>query len=605
MRATRLPLSQVCLDHRQVALLPGESFALAEIERALQWQFASVQESGGSRFVFIVPVVEGGEVWLREVLASVVTGSYPRVDLVFWDPGNRLSAMVPSMDPRRSSSPLDSPDELWQALGISGAVTVTASFPPEKVLMERVGKEDWIGFLLPGVIPQPGACFALNRIWKDPSVEMGVAGAVRVEEGAEGPAARWLQRFPAGDRYGALGANVFGPVPLLRGRALAVLNEVLDSDPGDPDLGESIPWRLGLGARARGLEVRTTSLLAWVQRRPITLNRQPAEAEVMEAALSRAAGAMGAKVGGWQWGSLAGPGRPPFPMPAPNAAGVAVIMPFRDQPEMTIQTLRSLARQRGCGQWEVILIDNGSTPGNRATVEDALNCLPELGRSELINAPGVFNFATLNQLGVDASAAPWLLFLNNDIELEGEDGVGQLLGLAAWPEVGMVGPALTYPDGSLQSAGMKFGAAGPEVIRSEEDGATAFREVEGMPFAYALCSRRAYEAAGGLDQEVCPNGFGDALFSHRLRAKGFRILAAPWVRAVHHESKSRGRRPEELEWLSMIEAGIPVPQRWESLVSGLRLESRPLDHSDRPIPWSKRLYRAGRAFVKALRTGRP
>ena len=174
----------------------------------------------------------------------------------------------------------------------------------------------------------------------------------------------------------------------------------------------------------------------------------------------------------------------------------------------------------------------------------------------------------------------------------------RLAAYARWPEVGVVGGRLVYPDGGIQSAGLRFGPAGPEAIRDLSGAGGALREVDGVSFACAVARREAFEAVGGLDETRCPNGFGDALFCHRLGRRGWRALCDPAAVVRHHESRSRRARPEEFEYLEMYREGLAAPLHAEDLASRAAVE----DGRIRPARpgFGKRIYRAFRDARRQL-----
>ena len=298
----------------------------------------------------------------------------------------------------------------------------------------------------------------------------------------------------------------------------------------------------------------------------------------------------------WSWDPAQGSGRP---TPEPSRADVAAIVPFRDQEALTSATFRSLAGQSIAGRIRLVAVDNGSSSEVAARLRSLAEELFGSDRVTWLSVDEPFNFARLNNRGVAACEESHLLFLNNDVEFTGENDLAHLQGFLEWPEVGMAGGALYYPDGQLQAAGISFGAAGPEVTRDRDAGALVFREVDALTFACAMARRDAFEAVGGLDEVTCPNGFGDALLGHRMTQAGWSILCDPSIHIRHHESKSRGSRPEELERAEMVAEGIPLYLYGTEFVR----EGREMVHRfgrSRPTV-GKRIYRAAQAFLKELK----
>jgi len=156
------------------------------------------------------------------------------------------------------------------------------------------------------------------------------------------------------------------------------------------------------------------------------------------------------------------------------------------------------------------------------------------------------------------STLPFILFLNNDVEIQDTHALDELRGWCALEDVGVVGGALSYPNGRLQHAGINFLSVRPANMTQPEHFVSCVREVNGVTFAMAMVKRDLYEKLGGLDEFRCPNGFGDALFCHEAGKLGYRVMYTPFATAIHHESLSRGRKPEELELIEMVESGLPI-----------------------------------------------
>ena len=79
---------------------------------------------------------------------------------------------------------------------------------------------------------------------------------------------------------------------------------------------------------------------------------------------------------------------------------------------------------------------------------------------------GPFNYARMNNDAVytyledNNSLPPYLLFLNNDIEAIESGWLEHMRGLAARPDVGVVGATLLYANDTIQHAGVVIGLNG-------------------------------------------------------------------------------------------------------------------------------------------------
>jgi GT2 family glycosyltransferase len=147
-------------------------------------------------------------------------------------------------------------------------------------------------------------------------------------------------------------------------------------------------------------------------------------------------------------------------------------------------------------------------------------------------------------------------------------------------DVGIVGPMLLYPDGSVQHAGIVVGPRGTadHVMRGfpgDSDGyagsLSCVREVSGITGACLMVRKSAYDALGGLS-ELYATHYQDVDFCLAVRRQGKRILHVPQARLIHHESASRGSDYDFLDrlllqdtWRAEIEAGDPYFNRAFSL----------------------------------------
>jgi GT2 family glycosyltransferase len=246
-------------------------------------------------------------------------------------------------------------------------------------------------------------------------------------------------------------------------------------------------------------------------------------------------------------GDGAGGGVHPATAPRPAVEGeptVDVIVPFRDRPELLERSVGSLLRETAWENLRVVLTDNGSV----VAPPPALVADP---RVAVLRDPRPFNFAALCNGAAAASSAEMLVFLNNDTEIVEPDWLERLVAEAQRPEVGAVAPLLTYPDGSVQHAGVAvglFGLAGHPFAGLRPDEPTPLGPAAGgvrnclaVTAACLVVERRKFAAAAGFDEAFVIAG-QDVDLGLRLTALGYRSLCVTDVRVIHDEARSRGDR---------------------------------------------------------------
>ncbi len=279
---------------------------------------------------------------------------------------------------------------------------------------------------------------------------------------------------------------------------------------------------------------------------------------------------------------------------------VAVVMPFRDQAALTAVCVASLDRTSGHPIDELVLVDNGSVePETRALVER----LRKDVKVSVLEAPGPFNWAAINNDAVGACHSDLVLFLNNDIEATSEGWLAAMVEHAQRPEVGAVGARLVYPDGSLQHGGVILGLGGVagHVLQGLPAGDDRFalwdrvvRPYSAVTGACMLVRRSVFDEVGGFDPAYAI-AFNDVDFCLRLGHAGYRVLYTPHAELVHYESVSRGLSGYFLDyqrflrqWGEELRAGDPCTspnlsrldtrcalkpagedQEWADLIEGL------------------------------------
>lgn len=255
-----------------------------------------------------------------------------------------------------------------------------------------------------------------------------------------------------------------------------------------------------------------------------------------------------------------------MPPPPPE---LSIVIPTHDTRALTLRCLETVfASPLSSGDPEVILVDDASRDG---TAEEARARFPAVAVLRNETAGG---FTRSANRGLGAARGRFLLLLNSDTEVEA-GALDRLLAIfGESPELGIVGAALHYPDGSPQWSGgaapshawfFALSSGLPALLARlpfyrrmkplEPSGPVRVDWVTGA----ALGLRRAvWEAAGPLDE-----GFRfyaqDLDFCLRARRAGWEVAIDPSFRVMHHHGATIGREAgarrnqhPELLWTDLL-----------------------------------------------------
>lgn len=226
---------------------------------------------------------------------------------------------------------------------------------------------------------------------------------------------------------------------------------------------------------------------------------------------------------------------------------VSVIIPTRDHAEDLQRCLGSLFEKTQYPDYEVVVIDNGSTEFGALEVLRTFE-QREASRLRVLRHDVPFNFSEINNFGVRNSTGSYLVFLNNDTEILEGDWLTAMMRQAQRPSVGAVGAKLLYADDTVQHAGVVIGIggiAGHSHRQSKRDDLgyfNALATVQNYSAVTAACMmmrREVFDEVGGFDERL-KVAYNDVDLCLRLREAGYLNVFLPYVVLHHFESKSRG-----------------------------------------------------------------
>lgn len=235
-----------------------------------------------------------------------------------------------------------------------------------------------------------------------------------------------------------------------------------------------------------------------------------------------------------------------------SSAGVSVIIPSKDNPQVLGNCINSLKRLNA--QLEIIVVDNGSREENKCLVEELTQGMKYLYQ------PMQFNFSAMCNIGAENATKELLLFLNDDIVVCESDWLQTMSRKAMQPYVGAVGLKLYYPDSDLiQHAGVVNLPIGPDhkLLRFSDSEDYYFRwnryrrNCLAVTGACLMIESRKFQEIGGFLTDLAVN-YNDVELCMRLYEHGYQNVVVNDYYAYHYESLSRGTndRPEKMDALT-------------------------------------------------------
>jgi GT2 family glycosyltransferase len=219
---------------------------------------------------------------------------------------------------------------------------------------------------------------------------------------------------------------------------------------------------------------------------------------------------------------------------------------------------------------EIIVVDNASSDGTTDVVES------EFPAVNLIRNRENLGFAGGNNIGIKESTGKYVSLINSDV-VASQECLDELLRyMEEHPKIGVLGPKMIMPDGSVGASCMHFPTVGNWFWRalaldvvfkhSTRFGAylmTYFRydrtaDVEVLTGWFWLVRREAMDEVGLLDERFFMYG-EDIEWCKRFRDAGWRVVFYPGTSAVHQCGASSSRAPTRF-YIEMRKANLQYCQ---------------------------------------------
>jgi GT2 family glycosyltransferase len=200
-------------------------------------------------------------------------------------------------------------------------------------------------------------------------------------------------------------------------------------------------------------------------------------------------------------------------------------------------------------RYEVIVVDNASHDDSGAMVRAEFPAVRL--RANTTNR----GFSGGNNDGIRLAQGRTLLLLNPDTEMQPGSLAALLVALDVAPEVGMVGPRLLYPDGSVQPSRRRFPTLATALLESTplqpylpnhpllrryyvaDQPDDVEQDVDWITGACMLVRRAVIAQVGGFDEGYFM--YSEELdLCRRIKEAGWRIVYQPAAVVVHYEGRS-------------------------------------------------------------------
>lgn len=226
----------------------------------------------------------------------------------------------------------------------------------------------------------------------------------------------------------------------------------------------------------------------------------------------------------------------PLTLPTSASPAVSIIIPVYGKIEYTLACLHSIRHAPPGVPFEVIVVDDAS-PDNTATVLAAAAGLRLLRNEQNLGFVGSCN------AGAAAARGSVLIFLNNDTQVTSGWADALLRAFERFPDTGIAGSQLVYPDGRLQEAGawVFADASAWNIGRFENRRSPAFRYTRTVDYvsgASLAIPVELFRRVGGFDHRFAPGYYEDTDLAFTVRDAGLQVRYVPDSVVIHAEGIS-------------------------------------------------------------------
>lgn len=253
-----------------------------------------------------------------------------------------------------------------------------------------------------------------------------------------------------------------------------------------------------------------------------------------------------------------------LPVPSKNPV-VSIIIPVYNQFSYTYGCLEAIINNTKDVDYEVIIGDdcsNDETVDIKKYVKNIIVKKTKTNSRFLINCNNAAKYAK----------GKYILFLNNDTNVQ-PGWLSSLVDLIERdPSIGMVGSKLVYPNGLLQEAGgilWKDGSAWNYGNKSDPNNSefSYVKEADYISGAAIMIHSWLWKKIGGFDRRYIPAYCEDSDLAFDVRKAGYKVVFDPFSIVVHYEGISNGTDVKFGVKKYQVENSEKFKQKWAKELS--------------------------------------
>jgi len=211
---------------------------------------------------------------------------------------------------------------------------------------------------------------------------------------------------------------------------------------------------------------------------------------------------------------------------------VSIVIVTCNNIELNELCLQAVLADTDYPDYEVIVVDNGSSDGTQSMLERVAATAPAL---RVVLQTANLGFARACNAGASIAGGDVLCFLNNDTVVHGRWLRSLVMHLCRDPGLGLVGPTTNAID---NEARVDVGYGDLDGMRAWTDAYCAahsdvLESIAVLAFFCVVVPRAVWERVGPLDEQFSVGMFEDDDYCRRVRAEGFEVKLAR-DSFVHH-----------------------------------------------------------------------